>query len=82
MTALDNTVVRTDTEIGDIKKARLLFDSMVKSNPKYMPGWIAATCVEEHAGNMVAARKLINAGCQECASSEEIWLEAARLHLR
>ncbi|KAJ7117894.1 PRP1 splicing factor, N-terminal-domain-containing protein [Mycena crocata] len=80
LTGLDSAVIHTDAEIGDIKKARLLFDSMVKSNPTYAQGWIAAACVEEHAGKMAAARKLITAGCQQCPGSEEIWLEAARLH--
>ena len=30
---------------------------------------------------MVAARKLIKAGCEQCQKSEDIWLEAARLHV-
>lgn len=72
---------KTDAEIGDIKRARMLFDSLVKSNPKHAPGWIAAACVEEHAGRMVAARKLIKAGCEHCPKSEDVWLEAARLHV-
>ncbi|KAJ7694595.1 PRP1 splicing factor, N-terminal-domain-containing protein [Mycena rosella] len=80
LTDLSSVPLKSDAEIGDIKKARLLFDSMVRSNPKYAQGWIAAACVEEHAGRMVAARKLINTGCQQCPESEEVWLEAARLH--
>ncbi|KAJ7696368.1 PRP1 splicing factor, N-terminal-domain-containing protein [Mycena metata] len=80
LTDLNVVLVKSEGKIGDIKKARMLFDSMVKSNPKYAQGWIAAACVEEHAGRMVAARKLINAGCQHCPQSEEVWLEAARLH--
>jgi hypothetical protein len=59
----------------------MLFDSLVKSNPKHAPGWIAAACVEEHAGRMVAARKLIKAGCERCPTNEDIWLESARLHV-
>ena len=59
----------------------MLFDSLVKSNPKHGPGWIAAACLEEHAGRMVAARKLIKAGCEQCPKSEDVWLEAARLHV-
>jgi pre-mRNA-processing factor 6 len=59
----------------------MLFDSLVKSNPKHAPGWIAAACVEEHAGRMVAARKLIKAGCEKCPTNEDIWLESARLHV-
>lgn len=81
LTDLASVVHKTDAEIGDIKRARMLFDSLVKSNPKHAPGWIAAACVEEHAGRMVAARKLIKAGCEQCPKSEDIWLEAARLHV-
>ncbi|KAL6303914.1 PRP1 splicing factor, N-terminal-domain-containing protein [Sparassis latifolia] len=80
LTSLDSVVLKTDAEIGDIKRARMLFDSLVKSNPKHAPGWIAAACLEEHAGRMVAARKLIKAGCEQCPKSEDVWLEAARLH--
>lgn len=80
MTALNSVVLKSDAEIGDIKRARMLFDSLVKSNPKHGPGWIAAACLEEHAGRMVAARKLIKAGCENCPKSEDVWLEAARLH--
>lgn len=60
----------------------MLFDSLVKSNPKHAPGWIAAAALEEHAGRMVAARKLIKQGCDQCPKSEDVWLEAARLHVR
>ena len=59
----------------------MLFDSLVKSNPKHAPGWIAAACLEEHAGRMVTARKIIKAGCENCPKSEDVWLEAARLHV-
>ncbi|ETW81496.1 hypothetical protein HETIRDRAFT_383832 [Heterobasidion irregulare TC 32-1] len=80
LTSLNSVVLKTDAEIGDIKRARMLFDSLVKSNPKHSPGWIAAAALEEHAGRMVAARKLIKAGCEQCPKSEDVWLEAARLH--
>ncbi|TFY64399.1 hypothetical protein EVG20_g5958 [Dentipellis fragilis] len=80
LTSLNSVVLKTDAEIGDIKRARMLFDSLVKSNPKHSPGWIAAAALEEHAGRMVAARKLIKMGCEQCPTSEDVWLEAARLH--
>ncbi|GJE91643.1 pre-mRNA-splicing factor prp1 [Phanerochaete sordida] len=80
LTSLESVVIKSDAEIGDIKRARMLFDSLVKSNPKHAPGWIAAARLEEHAGRMVAARKLIKAGCEQCPKSEDVWLEAARLH--
>lgn len=81
LTSLDSVVLKSDAEIGDIKRARMLFDSLVKSNPKHAPGWIAAAALEEHAGRMVTARKLIKAGCEQCPKSEDVWLEAARLHV-
>ncbi|KAF9490995.1 hypothetical protein BDN71DRAFT_1453513 [Pleurotus eryngii] len=82
LTSLDSAsaMLKTSAEIGDIKRARMLFDSLVKSNPKHAPGWIAAACLEEHAGRMVAARKTIMQGCEMCPKSEDVWLEAARLH--
>ncbi|KAI0657305.1 PRP1 splicing factor, N-terminal-domain-containing protein [Cubamyces menziesii] len=80
LTSLDSVVLKTDAEIGDIKRARMLFDSLVKSNPKHAPGWIAAARLEEHAGRMVAARKMIKQGCEQCPKNEDVWLEAARLH--
>ncbi|KAJ2928272.1 hypothetical protein H1R20_g8821, partial [Candolleomyces eurysporus] len=80
LTSLSSIQIKSDAEIGDIKRARMLFDSLVKSNPKHAPGWIAAACLEEHAGRMVAARKIIKMGCEQCPKSEDVWLEAARLH--
>ncbi|KAF9488949.1 hypothetical protein BDN71DRAFT_1456719 [Pleurotus eryngii] len=82
LTSLDSAsaMLKTSAEIGDIKQARMLFDSLIKSNPKHAPGWIAAACLEEHTGRMVAARKTIMQGCEMCPNSEDVWLEAARLH--
>ena len=82
LTSLDSVVIKSDAEIGDIKRARLLFDSLIKSNPKNAPGWIAAASLEEHAGKMIAAQKLIKQGCENCPKSEDVWLDAARLHVR
>ena len=49
---------------------------------EHAPGWIAAAVLEEHAGRMVAARKLIKQGRDQCPKSEDVWLEAARLLVR
>jgi pre-mRNA-processing factor 6 len=38
--------------------------------------------MEEHAGRMVAARKLIKQGCDQCPKSEDVWLEVTRLLVR
>ena len=80
LTSLSNTKLATDAEIGDINKARLLLKSVRDTNPKHGPGWIAAARVEEAAGKTLQARKLIQEGCEVCSTSEDVWLEAARLH--
>jgi pre-mRNA-processing factor 6 len=82
LTDLNSVIHKTEAEIGDIKRARMLYESLIKSNPKHAPGWIAAANLEEHAGRMVAARKLIKQGCENCPKNEDVWLEAARLHVR
>ncbi len=80
LTELSSSVIKTDAEIGDIAKARTLLDSVIKTNPRHAPGWIAAARVEEVAGKMSSARKIISQGCEHCPRSEDIWLEAARLN--
>jgi pre-mRNA-processing factor 6 len=80
LTSLSNTKVASAAEVGDINKARLLLKSVRDTNPKHGPGWIAAARVEEAAGKTAHARKLIMEGCEICPDSEDVWLEAARLH--
>ena len=78
--SLNSTTLATDAEIGDINKARLLLKSVRDTNPNHAPGWIASARVEEAAGKTLQARKLIQEGCEVCSKSEDVWLEAARLH--
>ena len=40
----------TESDIADIKKARLLLKSVITTNPKHGPGWIAAARLEEQVG--------------------------------
>lgn len=80
MTSLNSLKIASSAEVGDIKKARLLLQSVTSTNPKHGPGWIAAARVEELAGKIRQARNIILQGCSECPQSEDVWLEAARLH--
>jgi pre-mRNA-processing factor 6 len=77
---LNSIKVNTEAEIGDIKKARLLLKSVTTTNPKHGPGWIAAARLEELAGKLSVARKTIVEATQACSDSEDVWIEAARLH--
>jgi pre-mRNA-processing factor 6 len=80
LTELSGLKLNTDAEIGDFKKARLLLKSVISTNPKHPPGWIAYARLEELAGKIGKARKLIAKACQMCSASEDVWLEAARLN--
>ena len=80
LTDLSSLKITSEAEIGDIKKARTLLSSVTATNPKHAPGWIAAARVEEYAGKIVQARKVIRQGCEAVPDSEDVWLEAARLH--
>lgn len=79
LTDLKSMKITSDAEISDIKKARLLLKSVIQTNPKHPPGWIAAARLEEVAGKIQAARQLIARGCEECPKNEDVWLEACRL---
>ncbi|CAN0914991.1 Protein STABILIZED1 [Linum grandiflorum] len=79
LTDLKSMKINSDAEISDIKKARLLLTSVIQTNPKHPPGWIAAARLEEVAGKIKRARELIQKGCEECPKSEDVWLEACRL---
>ncbi|KAK6542945.1 hypothetical protein TWF694_006883 [Orbilia ellipsospora] len=82
LTSLNNSVIQsiTEQEVGDIKRVRSLLDSVVKTNPKHAPGWIAAARLEEYGNRIVQARSIIAKGCEYCPTNEDIWLEAIRLN--
>jgi len=62
-----------------VKKGRTLLKSVRETNPKHAPAWIASARLEELTGKLQAARNLIMKGTEECAKSEDVWLEAIRL---
>jgi pre-mRNA-processing factor 6 len=69
-----------EVEVGDIKRVRVLLESVTKTNPKHAPGWIALARLEELAGRIVAARNIIAKGCELCPKSEDGWMENIRLN--
>ncbi|KMT04885.1 hypothetical protein BVRB_7g170520 [Beta vulgaris subsp. vulgaris] len=79
LTDLKSMKITSDAEISDIKKARLLLKSVIQTNPKHPPGWIAAARLEEVAGKIQAARQFIKKGCEECPTNEDVWVEACRM---
>ena len=82
LTDLNSLKISSDADVADIKKSRLLLESVTRTNPGHAPGWIASARLEEMAGKLVQARNLINEGCRKCPKNEDVWIEAARLHNR
>jgi len=80
LTDMTSQQITSESDVSDVLKARTLLKSVVTTNPKHPPGWIAAARLEEAAGKMAAARKLIIRGTEECPTSPDIWMEAGRLH--
>lgn len=81
LTSLANKQLgEAEAQVGDINRVRTLLESVIKTNPKHGPGWIAAARLEERAGKIVAARNVIARGCEYCPKSEDVWLESIRLN--
>ncbi|KAL1310971.1 hypothetical protein AAFC00_001191 [Neodothiora populina] len=81
LTSLSKTEMKAgEIPVADIARARTLLESVIKTNMRHGPGWIAAARLEEFAGKTVAARNVIMRGCEYCPKSEDVWLEAIRLH--
>eukprot|EP01107_Rhizomastix_libera_P018158 TRINITY_DN911_c0_g1_i1.p1 TRINITY_DN911_c0_g1~~TRINITY_DN911_c0_g1_i1.p1 ORF type:complete len:1003 (-),score=265.51 TRINITY_DN911_c0_g1_i1:93-3101(-) len=69
-----------DDEMGDYNKTKTLLKSLRSTNPNHAPAWIASARLEEYGGKIAQARRMILKGTEMCKTSEEVWLEAARLH--
>ncbi|KAM0751780.1 hypothetical protein T439DRAFT_324971 [Meredithblackwellia eburnea MCA 4105] len=80
LTGLQSQVLQSSAEIGDIKRARALLQSLIKTNPKHAPGWVAAAWLENVAGKSVQARKIIAEGCEHCSKNEDVWIAASELN--
>lgn len=80
LTGLSSVKVSSTSDIADVKKARLLLKSVIGTNPKHAPGWIAAARLEELAGKMSAARSFAQRGCDACPGNADVWIENARLN--
>ena len=78
LTSLSGSRSLPRLRFSDVKKARrLLLKSVIGTNPKHAPGWIAAARLEELAGKLQAARSFIQRGCDACPQSQDVWIEAA-----
>lgn len=72
--------INSANEVQDFKKARVILNSILNTDKNNVGGWIAAARLEELDGKLAQARNIIAQAAQNILDSEDIWLEAARLH--
>ena len=81
LTSLSKSELKAgEVEVGDINRVRVLLESVIKTNTKHPPGFLALSRLEELAGKVVAARKVIARGCEINPNSEDLWVENIRLN--
>nr|DAD29707.1 TPA_asm: hypothetical protein HUJ06_031175 [Nelumbo nucifera] len=83
LTDLKSMKITSDTEISDIKKARLLLKSVTQTNPNHPPGWIAAARLEEVAEKSGCspgdAKVVIARGVKSIPNSLKLWMQVVKL---
>lgn len=79
ITALQQMPLNGEIDIHDLQKARLLVQSMIKSDPNSPQGWVAAARIEEMDGQLSRAKSLLAQAVEHCPKSEDVWYEASRL---
>lgn len=80
LTSLGKTEIDALAQVGDFARARTLLESLIKTNPRHGPGWLAAARLEDAAGKTVAARNVIRRGCEMCPKSVDCWLMSMHLN--
>ncbi|KAI3418954.1 hypothetical protein GPALN_008047 [Globodera pallida] len=80
LTDLQSMIPQFGADMQDIKKGRMLLKSLRDTNPEKPQGWIASARLEEASGKLQAARNLVMEGLEKIEKSEDLWLEAIRLH--
>uniref|UniRef100_A0A915M987 Pre-mRNA-processing factor 6 n=1 Tax=Meloidogyne javanica TaxID=6303 RepID=A0A915M987_MELJA len=80
LTDLQSMIPQFGADMQDIKKGRMLLKSLRETNPEKPQGWVASARLEEASGKLQAARNLIMEGLERIDKSEDLWLEAIRLH--
>lgn len=82
ITALDKSQAVGEIPVEDMNRARVLLESAVKTNVHNGPGYVALCRLEELAGKIHTAKKIIQKGCELCPKSIVVWEEAIRINNR
>ncbi|KAL9017307.1 MAG: hypothetical protein Q9185_005364 [Variospora sp. 1 TL-2023] len=81
LTSLSKTELKSQNyDIGDVKRVESLLQSVIKTNSRHPPGYIALARLHELAGKPVKARDVMAQCCSLNPHSEDAWLESIRLN--
>ncbi|KAL8689334.1 MAG: hypothetical protein Q9218_004981, partial [Villophora microphyllina] len=81
LTSLSKTELKGQGyDIGDVKRVESLLQSVIKTNSRHPPGYIALARLHELAGKPVKARDVMAQCCSLNPHSEDAWLENIRLN--
>ena len=66
--------------VQDMKKAKLLLNNLITTNPENPLSWISAARLEMMDNELLKARELLAKAIEKIKDSEELWIEYSRLY--
>ena len=66
--------------IQDMKKAKLLLNNLIETNPDNPLSWISASRLEVMDNQQVKAKEILSKAIEKIKNSEDLWVEYSRLY--
>ena len=66
--------------VQDMKKAKLLLNNLITTNPENPLSWISAARLEMMDNELLKARELLAKAIEKIKDNEELWIEYSRLY--
>ena len=66
--------------VQDMKKAKLLLNNLISSNPDNPLSWISAARLEVMDNEQIKAREILAKAIEKIKNSEDLWIEYSRLY--
>ena len=66
--------------IQDMKKAKLLLNNLIETNPENPLSWISASRLEVMDNQQIKAKEILSKAIEKIKNSEDLWVEYSRLY--
>ena len=66
--------------VQDMKKAKLLLNNLIATNPENPLSWISAARLEVMDNDQIKAREILSKGIEKIKNNEDLWIEYSRLY--